>query len=46
VSRGEDGERIRRDAPAVAEAGAFAIALEKVYEVLARQITEEVAIRA
>lgn len=42
--RGEDGERIRRDALAVAEAGAFAVVLEKVPETLARRITEEIAI--
>ncbi|WP_353642645.1 3-methyl-2-oxobutanoate hydroxymethyltransferase [Mesorhizobium sp. WSM2239] len=42
--RGEDAERIRRDALAVAEAGAFAVVLEKVPETLARLITEEVAI--
>ncbi|MGX9182143.1 3-methyl-2-oxobutanoate hydroxymethyltransferase [Mesorhizobium sp. BHbdii] len=42
--RGEDGERIRRDASAVAEAGAFAVVLEKVPEALARRITEEIAI--
>ncbi|CDX25599.1 3-methyl-2-oxobutanoate hydroxymethyltransferase [Mesorhizobium plurifarium] len=39
--RGEDGERIRRDAIAVAEAGAFGVVLEKVPEPLARRITEE-----
>ncbi|PAQ12519.1 3-methyl-2-oxobutanoate hydroxymethyltransferase [Mesorhizobium temperatum] len=42
--RGEDRERIRRDASAVAEAGAFAVVLEKVPEPLARRITEEIAI--
>lgn len=42
--RGADGERVRRDALAVAEAGAFAMVLEKVPEPLARRITEEVAI--
>jgi 3-methyl-2-oxobutanoate hydroxymethyltransferase len=42
--RGEDGERIRRDALAVAKAGAFAFVLEKVPEALARRITAEVAI--
>lgn len=40
--RGEDGERIRRDALAVAEAGAFAVVLEKVPEPLARRITDEI----
>jgi 3-methyl-2-oxobutanoate hydroxymethyltransferase len=39
--RGEDGERIRRDAIAVTRAGAFAIVLEKVPEPLARHITAE-----
>ncbi len=34
--RGEDGERVARDAVAVAEAGAFAVVLEKVPEPLAR----------
>ncbi|RWJ39777.1 MAG: 3-methyl-2-oxobutanoate hydroxymethyltransferase [Mesorhizobium sp.] len=42
--RGADGERIRRDASVVAEAGAFAVVLEKVPEELARRITEELAI--
>ncbi|MFB9984964.1 3-methyl-2-oxobutanoate hydroxymethyltransferase [Mesorhizobium kowhaii] len=42
--RGEDGERIRRDAQAVAQAGAFSVVLEKVPEPLARWITEEVAV--
>lgn len=42
--RGEDAERIRRDALAVAAAGAFAVVLEKVPEPLARRITGEVAI--
>lgn len=42
--RGEDGERIRRDALAVTQAGAFAVVLEKVPEPLARRITEDVAI--
>ncbi|RUX89840.1 3-methyl-2-oxobutanoate hydroxymethyltransferase [Mesorhizobium sp. M7D.F.Ca.US.004.03.1.1] len=40
----EDAERIRSDALAVAEAGAFAVVLEKVPEALARRITGEVAI--
>ena len=38
---GEDAERIMRDAAAVAEAGAFAVVLEKVPEALARRITAE-----
>ncbi|RUV40397.1 3-methyl-2-oxobutanoate hydroxymethyltransferase, partial [Mesorhizobium sp. M5C.F.Ca.IN.020.29.1.1] len=42
--RGGDGERIRRDAHAVAQAGAFAVVLEKVPEPLARRITEEIAV--
>ncbi|MDR3496973.1 MAG: 3-methyl-2-oxobutanoate hydroxymethyltransferase [Ancalomicrobiaceae bacterium] len=42
--RGEDGERIRSGALAAAEAGAFAIVLEKLAEPLARQITAELPI--
>lgn len=42
--RGEDAERILRDATAVAEAGAFAVVLEKIPEALGRLITEQVAI--
>jgi 3-methyl-2-oxobutanoate hydroxymethyltransferase len=42
--RGEDADRIRRDAAAVAEGGAFAVVLEKVPEALARRITAEIAI--
>lgn len=42
--RGEDAERIGRDALAVTEAGAFAVVLEKVPEELARRITGDVAI--
>lgn len=42
--RGEGAERIRRDAAAVAAAGAFSVVLEKVPEQLARQITGEIAI--
>lgn len=42
--RGGDAERIRRDALAVTEAGAFSIVLEKVPESLARRITGEIAI--
>lgn len=37
--RGEDAERIRKDAAAVAEAGAFAVVLEKVPDALAAEIT-------
>jgi 3-methyl-2-oxobutanoate hydroxymethyltransferase len=42
--RGEDGDRIFRDAIAVTEAGAFSVVLEKVTEPLARRITAEVTI--
>jgi 3-methyl-2-oxobutanoate hydroxymethyltransferase len=42
--RGEDAERIRRDALAVSDAGAFSVVLEKVPEALARQITAEIAV--
>ncbi|MEI9402066.1 3-methyl-2-oxobutanoate hydroxymethyltransferase [Mesorhizobium argentiipisi] len=42
--RGEDAERILRDAMTVAEAGAFAVVLEKIPEALARLITQEIAI--
>lgn len=42
--RGEDADRIRRDAIAVAEAGAFAVVLEKVPASLASEITGEIAI--
>lgn len=42
--RGEDGERIRRDALAVAEAGAFSVVLEKVPDALARRITGDIVI--
>lgn len=42
--RGEDGERIAAEAAALAEAGAFALVLEKVPEGLARRITESIAI--
>ena len=41
---GDDGERIRRDAAAVAAAGAFAVVLEKIPETLARRISAEIAI--
>jgi 3-methyl-2-oxobutanoate hydroxymethyltransferase len=39
--RGGDADTIFRDAIAVAEAGAFAVVMEKVTEPLARRITEE-----
>lgn len=42
--RGGEAERILADARAVAEAGAFAIVLEKVVEPLARRITGDVAV--
>lgn len=42
--RGESAERIRNDALAVADAGAFAVVLEKMPEPLARRITGEIAI--
>lgn len=42
--RGEDAERVARDATAVAQAGAFAVVLEKVPEPLARRITSEIAV--
>lgn len=42
--RGDDAERITRDAIAVAEAGAFSVVLEKIAEPLAREITKQIAI--
>jgi 3-methyl-2-oxobutanoate hydroxymethyltransferase len=42
--RGNDAERILRDAAAVSAAGAFAVVLEKVPEALARRITADIAI--
>ncbi|MDK3074440.1 3-methyl-2-oxobutanoate hydroxymethyltransferase [Sedimentitalea sp. JM2-8] len=42
--RGADAERIRADARAVAEAGAFSVVLEKVPAALADAITAEIAI--
>jgi 3-methyl-2-oxobutanoate hydroxymethyltransferase len=42
--RGPAADRVLADARAVAEAGAFAVVLEKVTEPLARRITETVAI--
>ncbi len=42
--RGADAEKVLADAKALAEAGAFAVALEKIAEPLARRITEAVAI--
>ncbi|MFU0503841.1 3-methyl-2-oxobutanoate hydroxymethyltransferase [Pseudaminobacter sp. NGMCC 1.201702] len=42
--RGEDAQRVLRDAVAVAEAGAFSVVLEQMTEPLARAITAKVAI--
>jgi 3-methyl-2-oxobutanoate hydroxymethyltransferase len=42
--RGADSERIRGDAIAVTEAGAFSVVLEKIPEPLARRITDDIAI--
>jgi 3-methyl-2-oxobutanoate hydroxymethyltransferase len=42
--RGEDAERVAAEACAVAEAGAFALVLEKVPEALGSRITAEVAV--
>jgi 3-methyl-2-oxobutanoate hydroxymethyltransferase len=42
--RGAAGERVAQDAAAVAEAGAFAVVLEKVPEPLGRRITGELAV--
>lgn len=42
--RGADAERVAEDARAVAEAGAFAVVLEKVTEPLAARITAETAV--
>ncbi|MGO4869425.1 MAG: 3-methyl-2-oxobutanoate hydroxymethyltransferase [Roseiarcus sp.] len=42
--QGDDGERIKRDAAAVAAAGAFSVVLEKIPEPLARAITADIAI--
>jgi 3-methyl-2-oxobutanoate hydroxymethyltransferase len=42
--RGDDSERVVRDATAIAEAGAFSVVLEKVPEQLARRITADIAI--
>ncbi len=42
--RGDDAERIRNDAAVVADAGAFAVVLEKVPDSLAAQITSDIAI--
>ena len=42
--RGADAERVLADAVAVAEAGAFAVVLEKVAEPLARRVTEAIAV--
>ncbi|WP_027170082.1 3-methyl-2-oxobutanoate hydroxymethyltransferase [Mesorhizobium sp. WSM3224] len=42
--RGEDADRIRSDATAVADAGAFCVVLEKVPEHLAQRVTAEITI--
>lgn len=42
--RGADADRIRADARAVVEAGAFAVVLEKVPDALAREITQALAV--
>jgi 3-methyl-2-oxobutanoate hydroxymethyltransferase len=42
--RGNDADRVLEDAIAVAEAGAFAVVVEKVPEALARAITERVPV--
>lgn len=42
--RESDAERIRRDAQAIAQAGAFAVVMEKIPELLAREITDTIAI--
>lgn len=42
--RHDDAARIKRDAIAVADAGAFSVVLEKVPETLAREITRDLAV--
>lgn len=42
--RGDAAEKVRADARAVAEAGAFAVVLEKVPDALARAVTGDIAI--
>ncbi len=42
--RGEDADRIRHDAAAVTEAGAFSVVLEKVPDVLATEVTQALPI--
>lgn len=42
--RGTQGDRVRADAVAVAEAGAFSVVVEKVPETLAHRITQEIAV--
>lgn len=42
--RGSEGEAVLRDAQAVAEAGAFAVVLEKVPDALARRVTAEIPV--
>jgi len=42
--RGDDADRVARDALAVAQAGAFAVVLEMVPEALARRITRDIPV--
>ncbi len=42
--KGEDAARVLRDAHAAADAGAFAVVLEKIPDPLARQVTAELAV--
>jgi 3-methyl-2-oxobutanoate hydroxymethyltransferase len=42
--RGEDADRVAADARAIAEAGAFAVVVEKVPEALGARITKEIAV--
>ena len=42
--KGADGDRVARDAMAIAEAGAFAVVLEKIPDPLARRVTAEIPV--
>ncbi|MDF2235133.1 3-methyl-2-oxobutanoate hydroxymethyltransferase [Albimonas sp. CAU 1670] len=42
--KGADAARVMRDAHAAAEAGAFAVVLEKIPDPLARRVTDEIAV--
>lgn len=42
--KGADGDRVARDAMAIAEAGAFAVVLEKIPDPLARRVTVEIPV--